>query len=109
MAAPVLTTQVALNWSETAIGKDDYSDCQHFHYTKNSFYKQSKYKIAKKISNFFLSGLKARCSAPSGEKNEAENQWAALCAAHGMASKMPESQILVYLYDSARTHFIKNS
>ena len=44
MAAPVHTIQVALNWSETAIEKDDYSDCVHFHYSKNSFYKQSKYK-----------------------------------------------------------------
>jgi len=65
--------------------------------------------IPQKISNLFLSGREARFSAPSGRENEAENQWAALCAAHEMASKMPESQILVYLYDSARTHFIKNS
>jgi len=37
MAAPVLTTRVALNWSETAIRKDDSWDCQHFQYSKNSF------------------------------------------------------------------------
>ena len=61
------------------------------------------------MSNLFLSGHEARLCAPSGGENEAENQWAALGAAHEMASKMPESQVLVYLYDSARTHFIKNS
>jgi len=56
-----------------------------------------------------LSGREARFSAPSGKENEAKNQWAALCAAHEMASKIPESQVLVYLYNSVRTHFIRNS
>jgi hypothetical protein len=35
MAAPVLTIQVALNWSETAIRKDDSWDCQQVLDRKN--------------------------------------------------------------------------
>ena len=38
-----------------------------------------------------------------------QNQWAALCAAHEMADQKLESQILEYIYDFARTYFIKNS
>jgi hypothetical protein len=59
-----------------------------------------------------LSGREAAVRPPSGKENKAKNQWAALCAAHEMAlkmPKMPKSQVLVYLYDSTRTHFIKNS
>jgi site-specific DNA recombinase len=46
-------------------------------------------------SNLFLSGREARQGGPSEGGNEAKNQWAALCAAHEMASKIPESQVLV--------------
>jgi len=60
-------------------------------------------------SNLFLASREARFSAPSGKENEAENQWAALGAAHEKVGKIPESQIVEYLYDSARTYFIKNS
>jgi hypothetical protein len=73
------------------------------------FFLQAKQILIAKISNLFLSVREARVSAPSGRENEAENQWTALRAAHEMISKMPESLVLVYLYDSARTHFIKNS
>ena len=52
-------------------------------------------------SNLFLASRALR--------GEPQNQWAALCAAHEMAFKKSESQVLVYLYNSARTHFIKNS
>ncbi len=41
-------------------------------------------------------------------RGEPQNQWAALCAAHEMASKKSERLVLVYLYNSARTYFIKN-
>jgi len=42
-------------------------------------------------------------------RGEPQNQWAALRAAREMASKKSESRVLVYLYNSARTYFIKNS
>jgi len=42
-------------------------------------------------------------------RGEPKNQWAALCAAQKMASQKSERLVLVYLYNSARTHFIKNS
>jgi len=38
-----------------------------------------------------------------------QNQWAALCAAHNQVNKIPKSQLLVQLYNSARIYFIKNS
>ena len=62
---------------------------------KNSDLLQKKV-AAKEIfgSNLFLSGREARVSAPSGEENEAKNQWAALCAAHEKVGKIPESQIM---------------
>ena len=46
-------------------------------------------------SNLFLSGRETAVRLPSEGGNEAKNQWAALCAAHEMASKIPESQVLV--------------
>jgi len=51
-------------------------------------------------SNLFLASRALR--------GEPQNQWAALCAAQKMASKKSERLVLVYLYNSARTHFIKN-
>jgi len=59
-------------------------------------------------SNLFLANREARVCAPSGSENKPKNQWAALRAAHEMASEKPESMVLVYLYNSARTHFTKN-
>jgi len=53
-----------------------------------------------------ISNLRLASRAVRGEP---QNQWAALCAAHEMVSKKSESQVLVWLYNSARTHFIKNS
>ena len=61
------------------------------------------------MTNLLLASREARFSAPSGKENEAENQWAALGAAHEKVGKIPESQILEYLYDSARTYFIKKA
>ena len=37
-----------------------------------------------------------------------QNQWTALCAANEMVGEFAKSQILVYLYNKARTCFIKN-
>jgi len=42
-------------------------------------------------------------------RGEPQNEWAALCAAQKMASEKSECLVLMYLYNSARTHFIKNS
>jgi len=61
-------------------------------------------KVAAK--EIFGSNLRLASRALRGEP---QNQWAALCAAHEMAFKKSESQVLVYLYNSARTYFIKNS
>jgi len=58
-------------------------------------------KKSQMISNLFLASRALR--------GEPQNQWAALCAAQKMVSQKSESLVLVYLYNSARTHFIKNS
>ena len=46
-------------------------------------------------SNLFLSSREARLRAPSGLDSPPENQWAALRAAHEMASEKPKSMVLV--------------
>ena len=38
-----------------------------------------------------------------------QNEWAALAAAQQKIGLAPENSIVVNLYDSARTHFIKKS
>mgnify|MGYP001339518519 CR=1 FL=1 len=60
-------------------------------------------------SNLVLANREARHSAPSAEDLSGENQWAALRAALQMVGLKPKSLILEYLYDFARTYFIKNS
>gem|GEM_PF-5173082 len=47
------------------------------------------------MSNLFLSSREARVCAPSGKDSSAQNQWAALRAAHEMASEKPKSMVLV--------------
>jgi len=61
------------------------------------------------ISNLVLANREARLRAPSGEDLSGQNQWAALRAAHDSGSSISLSLKLECLYDSARTHFIKNS
>ena len=61
------------------------------------------------VSNLFLANREARVCAPSGMDSLGQNQWAALWAAHEMVSEKPKSMVLVSLYNSARTYFIKNS
>ncbi|MGB9613630.1 MAG: hypothetical protein ACPL4K_05625, partial [Candidatus Margulisiibacteriota bacterium] len=58
--------------------------------------------------NLVLANREARLRAPSGEENKPKNQWAALCAAHELALKKPSCFVVEYLYNQARTHFIKN-
>jgi hypothetical protein len=42
-------------------------------------------------------------------KDEVLSRGRALCAAREMAAEKPKNMVLVYLYNSARTYFIKNS
>ena len=46
-------------------------------------------------SNLFLSNREARLAAPSGKDSSGQNQWAALRAAHEIASEKPKSMVLV--------------
>jgi hypothetical protein len=59
-------------------------------------------------SNLVLANREARLRAPSGKDSSGQTQWAALQAAHQMASKKSSSFIVVYLYNQARTYFSKN-
>jgi hypothetical protein len=61
------------------------------------------------ISNLVLANREARLAAPSGLDSAPQNQWAALRAAHQFVGQKSESEILEYIYDCARTYFIKNS
>jgi len=47
--------------------------------------------------------------ASRAARGEPQNEWAAIAAAHEKVGKIPETQIVEYIYDFARTHFIKNS
>jgi len=60
-------------------------------------------------SNLILINRSARQSAPSGNDFPLKTHWAALCAAREMAFKKPKSFIVEYIYDFARTYFIRNS
>jgi hypothetical protein len=60
------------------------------------------------ISNLVLANREARLRAPSGSDFHSQNQWAALRAAHQFVGQKSESLILEYIYDCARTYFIKN-
>ena len=69
--------------------------------------KRDRIKIATK--NLILQNREARQSAPSGTEIPFKNHWAALCIAREMASKKSKSFIVEYIYNHARTYFIKNS
>jgi hypothetical protein len=56
-----------------------------------------------------LAGREARVSAPKSVEFPPQNQWTALCAANQKIGQIEKSQILVCLYSTARTYFIKNS
>jgi len=47
-------------------------------------------------------------AAPNGVEKSGQTAWAALCAAHASVGQKSKSLILEYLYDTARTDFIKN-
>ena len=59
-------------------------------------------------SNLVLANREARLRAPSELAESGQTQWAALRAAHDMASKKSKSWIMVWLYNHARTYFSKN-
>jgi len=80
-----------------------------FSKSKNSFCSGKANTKLHWISNLVLANREARLRAPSGTDLSGENQWAALRAAHQMVGQKPKSLIMEYLYDFARTHFIKNS
>ena len=64
------------------------------------------------ISHLLLGEKSVRASAPNFENSLANSgitAWAALRAANSFVNSKPKSVILVSLYDSARTYFIKNS
>jgi hypothetical protein len=60
------------------------------------------------MSNLLLAGKEARVRAPKIGDNSPQTQWAALQAAHQMASENPISFTLVWLYNQIRTYFIAN-
>ena len=60
----------------------------------NLFQKKVAYRILFG-SNLILQNREARVSAPSGEDSSPQNQWAALRAAHEMASKKPSCFVVV--------------
>ena len=64
--------------------------------------------LEKKVAAKEIFGLNL-CLASRAARGEPQNQWAALGAAHEMVSKKSERLVLVCLYNSARTYFIKNS
>ncbi|NCT00268.1 hypothetical protein GW765_04825 [Candidatus Parcubacteria bacterium] len=64
------------------------------------FFGQSKFLKSQGISNLRLVAREAR--------GNPQNQWAALCAAYEKVGQISESQILVQLFNSARTYFIKD-
>jgi len=75
------------------------------------FIGQSKKRDRIKFANddLILQNREARQSAPSGNDFPLKTQWAALCAAKKFVGKKSNSFILEHIYNSARTHFIKNS
>jgi len=56
-----------------------------------------------------LANREARLTAPSGEDLSGGNAWDALRASTEKIGVVVKSQILVYLYRTARNYFLKNS
>ncbi|MBI2453107.1 hypothetical protein HYV56_00210 [Candidatus Peregrinibacteria bacterium] len=57
------------------------------------------------MSNLLLTEKKARVNITENSFNKPKTQWQALQFARKIEGKIPKSQILVQLYDTARTHF----
>ena len=69
--------------------------------------KRDRIKIATK--NLILQNREARHSAPSEINSPLKTQWAAISAAREFVGKKEKSFITEYIYNYARTYFIKNS
>jgi len=65
------------------------------------------FKIARE-ANLTLSAKKVFEPEPKNRKQKPQTPWAAINAAHKIASKKPESMIVVRIYNEARTFFQKN-
>ena len=100
MAALGAPTMIAQSGPKTAIKISNHICGCNFIITKILFIGKSKYKKSQWITNL--------CLASRALRGEPENEWAALGAAHEKVGKIPESQIMEYIYDFARTHFIRN-
>jgi len=86
--------------SETAIKKGFSSSvCRNFIIAKILF-RAKQIQKSQGISNLRLASRALR--------GEPQNQWAALRAAHEKVGQFSESQILVHLFNQARTYFTKN-
>ena len=128
MTAPVLPTQErnSQRLSETAIKKEFlgfrlvalFSISYLIHRAKILFVlgkantKRDRISKSHGMSNLLLAGKEARERAPesgaNAPQNRGQNQWAALRAAHQLASEKSESFLLVWLYNQVRTYFIAN-
>jgi hypothetical protein len=108
---PGVLNSSCLELSETANKKDNFF--VEDNYSIKQFSGNIQYlKFAKIIFRFWAvprSGTEDKISKSQGvvlenkkARGEAQNQWAALCAA-------PRSLTVVQLYNKARTYFIKNS
>ena len=63
-------------------------------------------------SNLLLQNKLVRASAPNflnSPAKQTHSAWASLCDAHSFVDSQSKSRVLEWLYDSARTYFIKNS
>ena len=117
MTALVRSIQVASNWARTAIKKDnreiERKSSIPLPKRKQKFFlyfwqSKPRQNLNRTRANLVLANREARLRAPSGEGLSGENQWAALRAAHDLASKKSSSFIMVWLYNHARTYFSKN-
>ena len=63
----------------------------------------------KRRRNLILQNREARQSAPSEINSPLKTQWAAISAAREFVGKKEKSFIVEYIYNYARTYFIKNS
>ncbi len=100
MAALVRSIQVASNWLGRPLKKTTCMIERTYIIAKILFIGKANTKIVR-ISNL--------CLASRAVRGEPQNEWAAIAAAHEKVGKSPESQIVEYIYDFARTYFIRNS
>jgi len=101
MAALVCSIQVASNCLGRPLKKTTFRIEHTYIIPKILFTSKANTKKSQWISNLCLTSRAAR--------GEPQNEWAAIAAVHEKVGEIPESQIEEYIYDSARTYFIKNS